>query len=285
VRETVSEALDWREQFRKRPIAFSVGALSVGFILGYSIAGTFKGDDRAYYDDEEAGTEGLRSQIASPASSYYAGASQPAAESSYAAQALTGGSTDFDGTTGSRHRASAYTPAASSVSSRNLAAVSGTPMVGQDTATAEEEEPKGPGLVERFKTTKAYDRLEEEVSALGDRFIDELSKTAQSVVLPALFSKVKELFGVDLSNKGNAGGGAKSQRTETNAALSGGAQSSFAGVNRGSSVSEDDNTLSGRAGGEGAAVEGETSKSYATSENRGYGASAGGGGDYKRGSD
>jgi hypothetical protein len=285
VKETVTEALDWREQFRKRPIAFSVGALSVGFLVGYSIAGTFKDDDRAYYDDEETGT-GLRAQAASPASSYYAGASQPAADRSYAAQAITGGSSDLDETfTAARREASAYSPAASSVSSRNLAAVSGL-TGGQDTETAEEEEAKGPGLMERFKTTKAYDRLEEEVSALGDRFINELSKTAQSVVLPALFSKVKELFGVDLSNKEDERGGGAKQRTETNAALSGGAQSSFAGVNRTSTVSEADSTLSGRAGGEGGATAtGDTSTSYATSENRGYGASAGGGGDYKRGSD
>src|SRR6185503_4314070 len=110
--------------------------------------------------------------------------------------------------------------------------------------------------MERFKTTKAYDRLEEEVSALGDRFINELSKTAQSVVLPALFSKVKELFGVDLSNKEDERGGGAKQRAETNSALSGGAQSSFASVNRSSTASEADSTLSGRAGGEGATATG-----------------------------
>src|SRR5215210_2293115 len=64
VRETVTEALDWREQFRKRPLAFSVGALSVGFIVGYSIAGTFKGDGS--YDESEEDT-GLRTQAQSPA--------------------------------------------------------------------------------------------------------------------------------------------------------------------------------------------------------------------------
>ncbi|HVG33348.1 MAG TPA: hypothetical protein VM911_09715 [Pyrinomonadaceae bacterium] len=306
VRETVTEALDWREQFRKRPVAFSVGALSVGFIVGYTIAGTFKDDDRSYYYDAEDTSTGLpRSQAASPASAYYGsdtGESRSAGGRSYAAQALTGssyGSSDFDesAASGARREAGDYSPA-TSVSSRNLAAVSG----GQATETSTEETPKGPGLIEKFKTTKAYDRLEEEVTALGDRFINELSKTAQTVVLPALFSKVKELFGVDLSNK--EGEGASGQRAagtsahgrtsaETNAALSGGAQSSFAGVNRGTSGREDDSTLTGRAttGDEsgaagGATATGGTSTSYATSENRGYGASAGSGGsDYKRGSD
>ncbi len=160
---------------------------------------------------------------------------------------------------------SAYSPPPSTYS--GLAAAS------QDTAG--EAEDQGPGLIERFKSTKAYDRLEEEVSSLGERFINELSKTAQSVVLPALFSKVKELFGVDLSNK--EGEGRTSQRrseassanasSAANASLSGGAQSSFAGANRGATGGESD------AG----------SSSYATSENRGYGASAGAGD--RRGSD
>src|ERR687893_786211 len=48
VRDTVTEALDWREQFRKRPVAFSIGAMSAGFILGYAVAGTFKGGDSDY---------------------------------------------------------------------------------------------------------------------------------------------------------------------------------------------------------------------------------------------
>jgi len=247
VKESVTEALDWREQFRKRPIAFSVGALSVGFIVGYSIAGTFKGDGS--YDEDEGEDYGLS---ATPASQYYrseASASPPATPSrSYAAQAITGGS---------------YGSAPAAYSST------------ADT-TGEAEEPQGPGLIERFKSTKAYDRLEEEVGALGDRFINELSKTAQTVILPALLGKVKELFGVDLSGK-ESGGRTSGQRSEgssahgssaADASLSGGAQSAFAGVNRGPS------------GGGGASEAGNQpaagGSSYATSENRGYGASAGG---------
>ena len=283
VRETVTEALDWREQFRKRPLAFSVGALSVGFITGYCIAATFKSDD-SYDDNEEYG---LRARGASPASSYYRGEaasseSQPATARSYAAQAIIGGSygtsSDYDNAMSSREP-SDYSPAPSAYSG----------LAAQD--TAREAEDQGPGLIERFKSTKAYDRLEEEVSALGDRFINELSKTAQSVVLPALFSKVKELFGVDLSNK-ESEGRASQRRAEAssanassavNASLSGGAQSSFAGVNRGASGREDESTLSGRSEGDAGNPPATGSTSYATSENRGYGASAGAGD--RRGSD
>src|ERR1044071_7944931 len=44
MKETVTDALDWRHHFRKNPIAFSVGALSVGFLVGYGLAGAFKGN-------------------------------------------------------------------------------------------------------------------------------------------------------------------------------------------------------------------------------------------------
>jgi hypothetical protein len=59
-------------------------------------------------------------------------------------------------------------------------------------------EREGPGLLARFKETKAYDRLQEEVSTLGDRVVDELSKTAQTVILPAILGKLKDMIGIDL---------------------------------------------------------------------------------------
>jgi hypothetical protein len=60
-------------------------------------------------------------------------------------------------------------------------------------------EPEKPGLLDRFKETQAFDRLQSEVSSLGDRFVDELSNVARYQVLPALLGKVKEMFGIDLS--------------------------------------------------------------------------------------
>ena len=62
VKETVTDALDWRHHFRKNPVAFSVGALSAGFVVGYALAGTFKGggeegggrrDDYPTYDETD----------------------------------------------------------------------------------------------------------------------------------------------------------------------------------------------------------------------------------------
>src|SRR4028119_1113444 len=56
VRESISQSLDWREQYRRRPVEFSVAALGVGLIVGYSLGGAFIGDDselnERYYDAE-----------------------------------------------------------------------------------------------------------------------------------------------------------------------------------------------------------------------------------------
>src|SRR5436305_2659267 len=41
-KETVSETLDWRAQFRKHSVAFSLGALAVGFIVGNGIAASLE---------------------------------------------------------------------------------------------------------------------------------------------------------------------------------------------------------------------------------------------------
>ena len=47
VKETVADTLDWREQFRAHPVAWCVGALAVGYVLGNSVAAAVRGaDDR-----------------------------------------------------------------------------------------------------------------------------------------------------------------------------------------------------------------------------------------------
>jgi DNA mismatch repair protein MutH len=56
-------------------------------------------------------------------------------------------------------------------------------------------------MLDRFRETSAYDRLSKEAGALGDRLVEELSTTAQQVVLPALLKKVQSWIGIDLSKK------------------------------------------------------------------------------------
>ncbi|HEX8709405.1 MAG TPA: hypothetical protein VF723_14265 [Pyrinomonadaceae bacterium] len=43
--ETVTETLDWREQFRKHSVTWSLGALAAGYLVGSGIAGALKDDD------------------------------------------------------------------------------------------------------------------------------------------------------------------------------------------------------------------------------------------------
>lgn len=46
VKDSVADALDWREQFRQHPVAWCVGALSVGFVLSNSASAALKKTDR-----------------------------------------------------------------------------------------------------------------------------------------------------------------------------------------------------------------------------------------------
>lgn len=65
--QAVKDTLDWREQFRRRPVAWSAGALGVGFLTGYCIANTFKGDDyRRYSSAIDRYQEETKSYAAQP---------------------------------------------------------------------------------------------------------------------------------------------------------------------------------------------------------------------------
>ena len=192
VRETISDTLDWREQYRRHPAALSAGALGVGFVLGYSVGGALAGDRERSYDYDEEEDEG-RASI-SPATR------------SYAAQPITGGaygsSTYARETTSAGYQPSAGAEAGASQPSARYSA----PAAGLTSESsygggyaAAAEVPKGPSLLSRFKETKAYDRLQEELSTIGERFVEELSTTARNVVVPALLSKLKDMIGIDLS--------------------------------------------------------------------------------------
>ncbi|MGI8897766.1 MAG: hypothetical protein ACR2IB_05170, partial [Pyrinomonadaceae bacterium] len=137
--ETVKDALDWREQFKKRPAAWSLGAAGVGFCVGYGIASAIRGEDAE--SERFASLE----------------------DHAYASRPITDRS---------------YTPL-----SANLDA--GQKAYGKD---------EGPGLLERFKGTRAFDRLHQEVGSLGDRLVEELSTTAQTVILPAFIRKIRDLI-------------------------------------------------------------------------------------------
>jgi len=60
VRDSVSGVLDYREQFEKEPLVWSLGALSAGFALGYTLG---------YAHKNSKGSKAKRSQIAAFADS------------------------------------------------------------------------------------------------------------------------------------------------------------------------------------------------------------------------
>jgi hypothetical protein len=137
--ETVKDALDWREHFKNRPVAWSVGAAGVGFLVGYGIAGMIKDSGntpKSDYRERPYASEQIGEPLAAALAPHYA-----------------------------------------------------------ETNGKE----KGPGVISRIKETRAFDRLQQEVGTLGDRFVDELSTTAQEVVLPALLAKIKQWIGADLT--------------------------------------------------------------------------------------
>jgi hypothetical protein len=163
--ENVKDALDWREHFKKQPVAWSIGAAGVGFFVGYGLAAALSGDD----DDEiPYASQTMRS---------------------YEPQRLMG------------------EPLARATAGAKASTASSTKTNGQE---------DGPGLLDRFKETSAYDRLSKEAGSLGDRLIEELSTTAQQVVLPALLKKIKGWIGVDLSNKTKTTSMASEQRPHEN---------------------------------------------------------------------
>lgn len=128
VKDSVSQTLDWHEQVKRRPVAWSAGALGAGFVVGYGVAAVVKGPPRISIPREE-GQARINTRAAS--ASVAAGLRQ------------------------------------------------------HDT----KDEPDS-GLLQRIKETPAYDRVRNEAGVIGNRFVDEISKKAQEVVLPAVLTWV-----------------------------------------------------------------------------------------------
>ena len=91
--QAVKESLDWREQFKKRPVAWSAGAMGVGFLVGYGLAAMVKGEsDSADYDRYDRYEETSRSYASQPILGAHtmAGASAMAGAHATAADVTTG---------------------------------------------------------------------------------------------------------------------------------------------------------------------------------------------------
>lgn len=150
--QAVKDTLDWREQYRRHPVAWSAGALGVGFLVGCSVA-TLMSDDEA--------TPAYRDSRDYPGD-YYA-----ADYRSYAAQPVLSAS-------------------GASMKQQSSELVQGGNGHAED---------KGPGLLEKVTQSNAYGRVKDEVSDIGDSLIQELTKTAKVMVVPAIIASLKKFLG------------------------------------------------------------------------------------------
>lgn len=141
--QAVKDTLDWREQFKKRPVAWSAAAMGVGFATGYCIANYAKGEGGEYHSAIDRYGEESR---------HYA--TQVMASAPNATHAKQGNGT-------------------------------------HDT---------GPSFFQKLTHTPAYERVRSEAGNIGDAFVQELTKTAKTVVLPALITSLRNFIGDHLPN-------------------------------------------------------------------------------------
>lgn len=153
--QAVKDTLDWREQFKKRPVAWCAGALGVGFSLGYCIANYAKGDEDYSYSSaiDRYGEESER---------YFASQSQ------------------------------------------SLPGAGMSPQVGVRAREGNGSHDSGPGFFQKVANTQAFERVKDEAGNIGDAIVQELSKTAKTVVLPALMVSLRNFIGDYLPNVGKA---------------------------------------------------------------------------------
>jgi len=148
--QAVKDTLDWREQFKKRPVAWCAGALGVGFSLGYCIANYAKGDEENYRYSSAIDRYGEESNR------YYA--------------------------------------------AQSMADVAMSPQSGVRAREGNGSHDSGPGFFQKVANTHAFERVKDEAGNIGDAIVQELSKTAKTVVLPALMVSLRNFIGDYLPN-------------------------------------------------------------------------------------
>jgi hypothetical protein len=146
--QAVKDTLDWREQFKKRPVVWSAAALGVGFCTGYCIANYVKGDEREYHAAiDRVGEE----------SRYYA----------------------------------------------SQGMVSGAPVAAPNemhTKQGNGLHDSEPGFFTKLTHNPAFERVRNEAGNVGDSVVQELSKVAKTVVVPALITSLRNFIGDHLPN-------------------------------------------------------------------------------------
>ena len=145
--QAVKESLDWREQFKKRPVAWSAGAVGVGFLVGYGLAAMVKGEGESSASDYDR---------------YYDRDRYEETSRSYAAQPILGA------------HASATTETAGYGNGKH---------------------DEGPSFFEKLTATPAYNKMKQEAGNIGDALVQEITKTAKTMVIPAVITSLRNFIG------------------------------------------------------------------------------------------
>src|SRR5262245_51080319 len=155
--QAVKETLDWREQYKRRPVAWSVGAAGVGFLVGYGVAAIVKGDDREDYLNFQS------------------------------------------------QQSMGYIP---------------RPMVSSPVQSADKGNGNGhsdgPGFFSKLSHSPAFGKVKDEVGNVGDAILQELGKTAKTVVLPALMASLKNFLGEHLPSRSDKSSQGATMNSEAN---------------------------------------------------------------------
>jgi len=151
--QAVKETLDWREQFKKRPVAWSAGAMGVGFLVGYGLAAMAKGEGGYSSSDYDRDRNSDRDRYEETSRSY-------------AAQPILG------------------------------AHASSTETAGYGNGKHDE----GPSFFEKLTSTPAYHKMKHEASNIGEALVQEITKTAKTMVIPAVITSLRNFIGGHLPN-------------------------------------------------------------------------------------
>jgi len=162
--QAVKDTLDWREQFKRRPVVWSAAALGVGFCTGYCIA--------AYAKDDA----------------------------------------DYDSAIDRFGQESNYDTAQNLAGTGAAMATPGGPRPKQHGNGTHNT---GPSIFQKMVQTPAFERVKDEAGNIGDAFVQELSKTAKTVVLPALITSLRNFIGDYLPNAGKQASQSTQQRDQS----------------------------------------------------------------------
>ncbi len=234
MKENIAQ-VDWREQVRERPVAFSVGALSLGLLAGYSIAsGRKKSGGKSSYGNYSSSIGeysesdyDLPDFVDSGKSATKPGDVTPSGSTS---SIRTTSVPQVRTTSGALPPSTSASSTSASSSSTALTSQASMPTMSapiQPSRSKKMKAPKGKSmtsnLFSKLQGTSFLDRLQTEAEKLGNQVVDEISNLGHNVLLPAVTNKIKEAAGEPSANRQSA---QSSNRPPTGGSSSSGATTS-----------------------------------------------------------